>query len=415
MATTQNMSNYNAILKEYYVPDRVSTMILSSSPAMAMMPKKEVEGADWARPIIYAGTAGRSGTFNTALTNKGQTASVKFQITQYNDYALASVDRKTMLASKGNLGAFLPAAKTNIDAAIMQLRKSLAICLYRDGSGWRGQISTLTSGNTVITLVNVTDGVNFQVGDIIQLAAAKTGGSVRSGTATITAVDRNAGTLTFGSDITVSISGAAAGDYIFASGDYGIMYPGLEAWAPTTAPSSTSFFGVNRTIDSMLSATRFDGTGLLRYEALIEAQSQTSAIGDGRPTHAFCNPVDFRQLVLELEAQVRRFRDADVSVPVRKGSNAAVGFTGIIIQGDAGTIQVFPDRFCLPNRCYILQLEDWTVAHMGPELVSLVSRASDEGMLVETTSDGYEVRVTSYPSLSCAAPGRSAVLYNWGA
>lgn len=410
----QTISNYDAILKEYYEPDRVAMMMLQSSPLMALVPKREIMGSSWELPIVYAGTGGRSATFSTALTNKGQTSSTKFQITTTQDYALASVDRKLMLTSEKDLGSFLPAAKTNIDAAILQLRRSLAITAYRSGTGSRGAIGSLSVGNTVVTLTNVTDAVNFMVGDVIQLTAVEGVAPLRAGSAAIIKVDRNAGKLTFSADLTTLITGTAVGDTIYDSGDFNSVFPGLSGWCPSSAPSATPFYGVDRTVDSMLVGVTFDGSNMLRYEGLIEAQSQASALGDGRPTHAFCHPVDFRQLILEMEAQVRRYRDADVSVPVRKGSNAVVGFTGVIVQGDNGTIQVFPDRFCPVSKCYLLQLEDWSMAHIGPELVSLVGRSSDSGMLVETTSDGYEVRITSYPALATCAPGHSAVLSNWG-
>lgn len=412
----QNLTNYAAILKEYYNPDRVAKMILASSPFLAMLPKKQIFGESWELPVIYAGTAGRSSSFSTALTNKGQTVSTKFQITTNPDYSLASLTRILMLASRNNMGAFLPAAKVNIDDAMMQLRRSIAINAFRDGSGARGRISTITGSNLIITLTERADIVNFQVSDVIQLSATKTGGAVRTGTVSIVAVNRSAGTFTVNTDITAAISGATTSDYIYQEGDYDAVLKGLGAWVPQSAPGATSFFGVNRSLDTdMLGGVRYDGSGMLRYEALIQGQSEIAMIGDGRPTHAFCNPIDFRQVVMELEAQVRRPRPVDITLPVRKDSNATVGFVGIAIEGDAGTIQLFSDRFCEPGVCYVLQLDDWKLAHIGPELVDIVGRDSDEGMLVETSSDGYEVRVASYPQLACAAPGHSGVVYNWGA
>lgn len=419
MATNQQtIANYSDILKEYYNPDRVAQMILSSSPAMATTTKKRIYGSSWELPVIYGGTSGRSAVFNTALANKGSTISTKFQITTSNDYSLASVSRKVMLASENNVGAFLPAARTNIDNAITQLRRSLAISFYRDGSGYRGQILTATqvgvTASYVVVLTSVTDAVNFQVGDILVSCATKTGGTV-SAEFTVTNISRSTGTLTVTTSGPAVVPGAV-GEWLFASGDYGAVFPGLEAWVPSAVPGAAPFYGVDRSVDSdMLAGIRYDGKEMMRYEALIQGQSQISALGDGRPTHAFVNPVDFRQIILELESQARRYRDADVSVPVRPGTNAAVGFTGIIVQGDAGEFQVMSDRFCPAGVCYVLQLDDWKMAHMGPELVDVVGRDSDKNMLTETTSDGYEVRITSYPALSCAAPGHSGVIINFGA
>ena len=76
----QTMTNFAAMLKEYYSPDRVAKLILSDSPFLAMVPKKSIVGESWDLPIVYAGTAGRSSEFLTAQNNKTQTSSTKFQI-----------------------------------------------------------------------------------------------------------------------------------------------------------------------------------------------------------------------------------------------------------------------------------------------------------------------------------------------
>ena len=411
----QTMTNFAAMLKEYYSPDRVAKLILSDSPFLAMVPKKSIVGESWDLPIVYAGTAGRSSAFATAQANKTQTSSTKFQIDTAPDYALASLNRRVMLASRSNAGAFLPAAKVVIDDAMMQLRRSLAINAFRDGSGARAKGEELNIAKTVLKLANREDAVNFQVGDVLQSAATKTAGAVRAGTAPITGIDRSAGELTFGTDITTLITGALETDFLYQQGDYDATLKGLGAWIPQTAPGTAPFFNVVRSTDTdMLGGVRYNATGQLRYEGLIDGQSEVAMVGGGRPTHAFCNPVDFRALVKELEAQVTRPRTVNREVPVRRGSKATVGFTGIEIQGDAGTIEVFADRFCETGVAYVLQLDDWRMAHIGSELVDIVGRDSDEGMLVESAEDGFEVRCVSYPQLATGAPGHSGVVYNWG-
>lgn len=404
----QTMANFAAMLKEYYSPDRVAKMILEDSPFLAMVPKKAIVGESWDLPIIYAGTAGRSAAFATAQAQKTQTSSVKFQITTSPDYSLASLNRRVMLASRSNAGAFLPAAKAVVDDALMQLRRSLAITSFRDGTGVKGQVAASTA--TTLTLSNREDAVNFQVGERVTVTDDTVPTTVR-GTAAITGINRSTGVLTFAA----IPAGSVANDVISTESDLNAVQSGLGAWLPDAAPGAAAFFGVDRTTDSdMLGGVRFDGTGMLRYEALIDGQSEIGMIGGGRPTHAFCNPVDFRAVIKELEAQVTRPRMVYKDMPVRKGSKAMVGFQGVEIQGDSGVIELFSDRFCPPNKAYVLQLDEWRLAHIGNELVDIVGRDSDEGMLVESATDGYEIRAVSYPQLATGAPGHSGVVHNWG-
>lgn len=416
----ESMTTYAAMLKEFYSPDRVAKMILKDSPLMAMLTKRSITGESLDIPLLYGGTAGSSATFSTALNNRSETKSGKFVVTTANDYALANVDRKVMLASRDNKGAFMSASRAAIDMALAQIKRSLAISLYREGYGVRAQGATLASGNTVWSLSNKEDAVNFQVGDKIQVAETKTGALRAASEATITKIDRNAGTLTFGADLTSTISGLAATDYIFRSGDHAsgskLLMTGLQGWLPSTAPTSgDSFFGLDRSVDAdMLGGVRDDGQGKLLYEALIDGQNQVNTIGGGNANKAFVHPNKFARLIKELEAQATRPRPVDREVSVRQGSKAKVGFSGIVVQGNMGALEVYPDRFCPVDQCFLLQMEDWKLNYIGKDLVDFVNRDSDDGMLLEPAGDEYQIRFVAYPQVSCNAPGHSGVITNFG-
>lgn len=417
-AGQQNISNFSSMLKEWYTDEKVMLFTLAKAPLFGQIKKKSVGGPYVVVPIQYAGTAGGSSSFDVAQANKGRTSSTKFNVPMAANYAMAAIDRQLILASQKDKGAFLPAAQNSINDALLQMQKSFCINLYGDGSGSRGQISTLTSGNTVITFVNRTSAINFQKGDIIQLAATRTGGSVRTGTpgtATVTAVDRVAGTITVSADITTTITSAAAGDFVYRQGDYDACLKGLAAYVPIVTPTNTLFLGCDRSVDPVaLGGCRINGTGQLRYEAMIDALSEINMIGDGQPDKAFTSPIDFRELTKELEAQSMRVRYVETKVPVRRGSHATVGYTGISVEGPTGTVELYQDRFCPPNTCYLLQMEDWTLGHYGSDPIEFIGRDSDEKMLLEPAADGYEIRVASYSNLYTRAPSHSGVLYNWG-
>lgn len=411
MAATN--TDYSKILKEWYTDDRVTIALLKNCPAAAFLTKKEFGGKYEPIPIIFGHTGGHGASYTASSGNKGSPYSDAFNLTAQNQYALSTLPRKTMLQSQKNIGAFLPAARGYIDGALDAWARDFAIHLFRDGSGFRGRVLTFAAG--VITLTQRYDAVNFNPGDKLEFNAAKDGNNdttVDATQFTVTAVDTSAGTVTGTVDVGPNPD---PNDWIFGKGDKGIVFYGMDGWFTQATPTATAFFNVNRTQNpTMLSGVKSNGTGKLRYEALIDAQSEIAAIGGGMPDVAFCHPADFRALVKEMEAVVTRPRPVTKEARVSKNSEATVGFTGIVVQGDAGEIEVYSDRFQQPNICHVLESNTCGIAHIGPMLSDIVGRASDEGMLVEPSSDGYEIRVAGYPQFYSRAPGHNASVFNFG-
>lgn len=409
----QDNSNYVAMLKEWYTDDRIAMMVLEKSPLLAMLTKKTIGGKWFDVPIVHGYTAGHSGSFAVAQQNKGHVVSSEFNITPGEQYALGSITRKIMKASENNRGAFLPAARVNIDSALKQLRRDLIIHLARDGSGARGQVQSYADAGAtgVITLVLPGDAVNFSLNDVLKFSATKTGGGVEAGFAIVTAIDLAGGTITVAEQGGVSID---ASDYIYCDGDKDNVLLGLQRWFPKTAATDT-LHGLNRAVNPVVfGGVRSNAQNKTRYEALIDALSEVAALGDGSPTHAFMSPFDHAALVKEMEAQVTRPKDVYTNVPVRKGSEAMVGFSGIVVHGPNGDVQCYQDRFLEKNECYLLNMSECGICHYGNELVEIVGRDSDEGMLVESGLDGYEIRCVSYPEFYCNAPGHQGIVYNFG-
>ena len=126
-----------------------------------------------------------------------------------------------------------------MQAGINNISASLAQSLYGDGTGAKGQSA---SNSSPITLVNINDITNFEVGMVIVAASSATG-SIRSGSGAITAVDRDAGTITY----TGTITSLTANDYLFTQGDApnggaNVKVSGLPPDS-SSAPAPTAFFG----------------------------------------------------------------------------------------------------------------------------------------------------------------------------
>lgn len=401
---SQDMTGFDAALKDHYKDVRVENLVYKNNPFMALVPKKEdFGGRRWTCPIIYGNPQGRSKTFATAQTRSSSVESKieSFDITRVKDYGVADIDGETMEASKGDINAFMDAATTEIDGIIRELTHSLANNLYRTTDAYRGQVNAEPSeAATAITLKSTADIAGFEVGQQLLIYSAASGGSIRTydgslSTLTVTAVNRSTGVITCGSETYDASGDIAADDYIFVNGDRGNGIAGLEDWLPASAPGATGFYGVDRSVDpTRLGGQRLDGSTMPIEEALIEGDSVVSREG-GALTHYFMNQAKFRQLKKSLGSKVQ-YVD-------QKSAYAGVSFKGVMIEGDKGPITVLPDHNCPSNRIFGVDMSCWTLASLGKAV--RVLNGDGLQMLRQASSDGYEVRYGFYGNLGCKAPG----------
>lgn len=410
-----DLTSFDAALKEYYTDQTVQDMVYKDNPFFALVPKSEnFYGRNLPVPILYANPQARSSTFARAkarstLTNTGVDA---FLLTRVSDYGFATIQNEVLEASMNDKGAFMEAATTEIDGILNSLTRSAAIAQYKSGFGDMGQIGSIST-NT-ITLLNVTDVTNFEVGQELDLSTSLDAAVLKAyGTSTngliVTGVNRATGVLTFGfnvTDVTNGIPTAAANDFIFTRGDrQNSVTPartkiaGLAAWLPDTVTvASTSYFGVDRSVDrTRLAGIRYDGSALPIEEAVIDAAALLAREG-GSPDHMFLSFSKWGELEKALGSKVQY-------VDLKVGS---IGFRGLRINGPKGEIKIIPDVNCPSNRGYMLTLNTWKHYSLGKPIRILQS----DGLkfLRQTDADGVEVRTGYYANLSCNAPGKNSVV-----
>lgn len=386
-------------LKVHYTQDAVKSLVYADNPFLAMIPKMEkFGGKNLPIPVIYANPQGRSATFSTAQTNKGSTKIKDFTLTRVSDYSLASISNEVILASQGNSEAFMEAATTEIDGAIMQATRSLAVSMYRNGSGSIGQVQTSSFAVTTLTLGNSTatdpeSVTNFEVGMVLVTNDTDDATSVRSGTLTVSGVDRVAGTLTTSANLSTGISAIAQNDYIFVQGDPGNKISGLDAWLPSTV-SATAFFGLDRTVDSTrLGGVQYDASAQNIEEGLVDAAARVAREG-GKPDVCFMNYKNYANLEKALGSKVQYI---DMKV------DPEIAFRGILINGPRGPIRVIPDQNCQSSLAWMLQMNTWKLYSLGP--APQILDADGMKMLRDSSADSVEVRVGYYAQMGCQAPG----------
>jgi len=393
------MTSFAAALKQHYTTQRIENMVYKDNPFLAMVSKYESFGGENLKlPIKYGIPQGRSATFSDAVANKTSSQLQAFLLKRKSNYSLADIDNETLEASKGNANAFIEAATTEIDGAIESATRSLAISLFGDGGGSIGQIDTTLAGLT-ITLNQADDITNFEVGMSLNLYSAATGGAIRASTvsgnwiAVVEEVDRDAGTLVIDTNLNTATT-ITAGDFIVPEGDYDLMLSGLGAWVPATAPTSTKFFDVDRSVDTTrLGGIRFNGASLPLEEALIGAASRAAREG-GKPDVCFMNYSNFADLEKALGSKV-----SYVNIKVKP----EIGFRGIEINGPRGVIKVIPDQNCPKDVAFMLDMSMWKLYSLGkaPKILD------PDGLrfLRVSNADSVEVRVGYYAQLGCRGPG----------
>lgn len=396
-----------SVLKIQYTQGKVNNLVYPESQLFAKLKKRtDFYGKNKQITFHYGNPQGRAYDFSTGLTNRTASKYSHVTVTRVKDYAFGEVDGEAVDAAKNDAGALLVALKEEIDNAFYTAGRSIAKDLFRNGGGARGQISSGSNvGTPTITLANVNDIVNFEVGMVLNVSATDgTSGSKRTGTVTIESLDRDAGTITATGNWTAGIAAAAAGDYIFQNGDFestkqGLM--GLAGWIPASAPGGgDSFFGLDRSVDPVrLAGLRYTaGAGGPIEETLIQCAARLAREG-ASPDTVVMNPMDIASLVIQLGNKVIYDR-------ATASDNPDFGFKVPVIVGPKGPIQVLSDLNCPQGKGWMLTLKTWCFETLlgAPRILNL----DGNDMRASATSDSYIFRIGYYGNLTCNAPGWNA-------
>jgi hypothetical protein len=338
------------------------------------------------------------------------------------DYQLVTITNLLMEQTKTNAGAFVDAAKLQMDGGFRNITNNIAFELFGSGTATRGAsaaTSTQTGGTavggTVLPLTNAQQIVAFEVGMLL-VASATDGGAPSSDTVMITAVDRANGIVT-GTASASSLSGNwAIGTgiaYLTISGDLPttgasstssyLALSGLAAWIPVTTPSTTdSYWGVNRSADpTRLAGCRFNATSYTIEEGLTNALAFLNREG-GKPDLCVMDFASYASLVNALGAKVQYVQVNHDEVEV--------AFEGITFQSAYGRVTILADRSCPPQTAYLLTMNTWKLRSLGkvPHILTYGMEGL-EGLRVGN-ADALEIRIGYYGNLICAAPGWNCVV-----
>jgi hypothetical protein len=427
MATYANSSNQIAALKELYKDSKeyMKDLVYKENPFLALVPKDEspdgFAGKYIPVPLEYGVPQGRSHSFSNAQNNQTATQLASFFVYVISDYQLVTITNLLMEQTKSNAGAFVDAAKLQMDGGFRNITNNIAFELFGSGTATRGLSSAAstqagtTAGGTVLPLTNAQQIVAFEVGMTL-VASATDGGAPSTDYVTVTAVDRANG-IVYGTASAASLSAnwsiGTGVAYLTVQGDLPatgatntgsfLALSGLAAWIPTTTPSNTdNFWGVNRSADpTRLAGLRYNAQSYTIEEGITNALAFANREG-AKPDIIIMDFASYAALVNSLGAKVQY-----VQV---KHDEVEVAFDGIMFQSAYGKLTVLADRSCPPQTAYVLTMSTWKLRSLGkvPHILTYGMEGL-EGLRVGN-ADALEIRIGYYGNLICSAPGFNMVV-----
>jgi hypothetical protein len=413
---TLNLTNFNPMIKEHYAPGVVINMAYQKNKAMGLMQKRNRKpsgsggGKYWVQPIQHSLPGGGSIDFATAMAaTNNQSSYVAFQVTRKHHYRLAKVDNETIEATaEGDIDAFEPAFD-EFDKAIQAEGNYLNFRLFRSAGASIGRMTNTNLATTIMTLDDAAGTWGVREGDVVNLSAANgLSGAVKVGSLTVASVQRRAGTVTFTANISTGVATAATNDFVFMAGDFGAGAVGTGAisgfidWIPDADPTSTLFYGVDRTVEpEMLGGLRVDGTGGATVaEVLVDMVVQADNLG-GDPDVCFANPRALGTMTKQLDGKWVIMKGQGYG-----GKEAEIGYKGWQVNLEGHEVTIFSDRCCQSKRLWMLDIDTWTAFSAGPAPMFLQKRAGSI-IKVSENADAYEARIGEYINVACKAPGHN--------
>jgi hypothetical protein len=419
--TAANSTTYSALLREIWPQTDIFDELYTINQSYYGIVSKDTTFHDVIRHIAvgYGYTGGLSAQFSNAKRNKTPSVESKFDITPVIYYSLFSIQRQLLRRAQNKKAAILPALERQVKMALNGWKRRMGIYLWGNGVGNVAQIATApsgtTPGGTVLTasqlqVTNVADMKKFQKNVTIGFSADNTGATSQRAAVVplvVTNLDRDNAILTFNVPVATSCPTFGATDYIYFDGDYGQAVSGNYGWIPTTAPTSTAWFGLDRTLDvQWLAGWRVSGKSLTPKAAAMKA-AKVIAEADGEGTHYFLSPNDYLNLQYELEGagSLRNMKEPSASIGKYQ---SGVTFNGIEFMGSMGPIKAFFDINVPDGYPMLMDLSTWTFATMG-DAPYFDSEDGNE-ILREVDADAFEGRIVGDIQNYTEAPGRNVVV-----
>lgn len=398
-----DLTAFDKMLKVMYSQKRIAEIVYNRFPLLNLLERMTAAGPGKSldRVIRFGGTHNRSADYATARAGTAAPAYAKFSISVTQNFNYGFVDHQTILASKTDVQAFAQAVSEEVKGMLEAMTSDIAFSMYRSSTGTIGEIDSIDTSGNVIVFKNRYSVRTLGIGSVLGGSANADLSSPNANFLTVTAIDRDAGSVTYSGTDTSWV----ADYYVFTKGDANAKFKGLADWLPSgstrAAALAASFFGQVRNVDSVrLGGICFDGSSMSTSAALTKVAHRLFE-EQARPDICLMNPSDYTNLCDELQS---RAVHATVS-----GQVANISYPGIKIHGLASNTTIMADADCPPGLAYMLDTSTWKIAHLGKELINTWNEDGLD-LLRHSSSNGVEMSIYSYMQPFCDRPGSNAVI-----
>lgn len=369
---------------------------------MGTVKKKAGAGKAVQQAQRFGNGGGRGHTFSNAQANATDASRTSFVMPWSWTYGYQLVQNTDIRMAGGDKGAIYDLFADCMDAAMRACGDDEELLLHGDGTGVIGTISSNT-GTYVLTLTVPQQAINFELGMTLVSAVAGTSASLDTGTATVTARDIQAGTVT----VTANGGWTPTNTHVLSvqgnkiASATGQLNQGLKGWLPLTAPTAgDSFGGVDRSADvANLSGWRLTtSTGTLATDtkALANLISRNSSSKPDIALYSYANFDTLENLVDNKTRYPMPGRDVDVFYEALQ-----IGFA-------KGRLSCMADSFMDEDRFYVLQSDTWTLWSPGNEPVQSAIPGK-EGFITDYSTDARQIRMIAQTIFTCDAVGWNGV------
>jgi hypothetical protein len=403
MATSNTFTSLNGMFKECYgdklenlIPDGVKLL-----NRISFVSKEKQLGNSFHQPVIlglehgvtFAGPDDDAFTLNDAIRGVTKDASVKGnQLVMRSLLGYAAASR----AAQGGQKAFMDATKFLVANMMRSMARKLEIEMLYGQMGYgvvasvSGLVITISTAEWAPGIWAGSEGMQIQIRDV-------TGATLRTGTATITAVDMDARTIT----VDALPTGTVATDVIWHYGAYGNEFAGIHKIITNTG----TIFGINAASYNLFKGNTYSAaSAALSFSKIQSATSKAVEKGLDGKLLCLVNPRTWANLLSD-QAALRMYDDSYKSEKVENGSR------GIKFHSQNGEIEVEPSIFVKEGYAFLIALD--TYSRIGSTDVTFKRPSQgDEFFRDVENSAAYELRAYTDQALFCFAPGHSVLINN---
>jgi hypothetical protein len=394
-------------LKRQY-PKGLAFTGYKKSKLLALIKKDTTFGGEGKHyTVSIAPTTGGAANYQRAYQNQGPSDAQRFFLQHRTEYGLARIKHSALAKTMGDKNAIKNILTEEFDKATYAFGRTMAGTVYGNGGGSLGIIASTTNVATnVIDLTRRADLAKFEKGMYIELATDDGSGVSPSGLLT---GQRQITNISLGNSTTPArltldglvntIAGAATGNIIFRSGDYGQKMTGLAGWNPLVAPTGAdSFFSVNRSLhEYRLAGYRHTGNGGSKEGTLLDCAAFAAALGC-EATHCGVNSLDYNGLIKEVGSD----RVVDIETKI-----AGIGFKGVRLETAMGTVDFVPEVDVPQGEYFFMDPSQLELATAGdcPRLLDF----DGQGKMVRVQGeDASQFDIGAYGNIGCKNPAMLA-------